>query len=403
MTSSDAERPSLGVEWTSIGEPQERVGGSSSDVVAAGWGRSRRPGPRRRRGRRFWWCVGSVSTLLAVITILVAGWAIDHLTRTTALEQAHSAFNRGDCTGSLRNYAEADKGRVPWGSTAHSRHAERSERDQCGQIKVLSDTWDTGKLVQAAGGYAQFMVDNRDSPALISLDQLVMKSGNAQALLDGVPGKAACTAFESLRDTSMTLRAQLSKRPPRSRFVLGSLVLDNPVNLVACAWAFDKAGRTDEARALYSDAMHLKPSDTVMDEAIDGVARMNIRRAEADAYRLTFPAPGGVTVTGTLLSVIDIRNVTPYPLRISMSSLYLGMGGKKAVTFTIKGCKSCKDRQNPYLGCSSSGQVKEFTVPFGTYSAAIEPLWPSGIAAMRPFVGKVTVKEDSSYDIWLCT
>jgi hypothetical protein len=330
--------------------------------------------------------------VLAAVAVLVVGWFVDNNARTTAFERAHAAYQLGDCKASLADYAKADKGTVPWGSAVDSPYADGPERDQCTQISDLSDTWENGDQAAAADGFAEFRTDHADSPSLISLYELVSTSGKSPALLNSLPGKAACSTFKSVRETTLSLEADFDVSTTLHYvYARSDGELNDPKTLVSCAATLEKAGQTNDAWDFYSTALIYKPKGSTLAKATSGTARTKIQLAkEANPGHL--PAPARVSGTGSGPAVVVIQNDSTHTLKLTMS-------GSKPVLATVGACKSCKTYKNVGpSSCPTAGPTKRFSVPAGTYSVLVETDSADGSNTVTPFVGSWALKKGSRYE-----
>jgi hypothetical protein len=362
------------------------------NAAPVAWGQPLPKTPGSKRRRRVW--LLSLTVVAALVAVFVGGWVYDYSARTDAFERAHAAFQRGDCPTALANYAQADRGKVPWGSKAEPSVGGTPEIDQCHELKRLADAWDAGNYAVAAKGYSSFAKDYADSAALIPLWALVQKSAGSKDLLSKVPSATACSALESVSSTSATLAAAFTtstelKSLPTQRVARARY---NPATLVSCAATFEKKGQTAKAAAFYSTAMTLKPAKAVLSKAISGKARTTVKLAKA-ANAGSLPTPQRLSGTGSGPAVVVIRNDSPNELALTMS-------GTKPVVTTIKACTSC--HKYSHVGpvtCPDTGPQQSFRVPAGTYSVVVESKSTgAGGRRVTPFAGSWDLSKGSRYE-----
>ncbi len=323
--------------------------------------------------------------VVTVVAVLIAGWAIDQNRRTTAFNQAHAAYLRGDCPAALARYARADRGSVPWGSTVEPDFADGPERAECGQLQDLAANWEAGNLTETAAAYEKFRTDHSASPALIGLYQLVAKSGQAPALLDSIPDRSACNTLRSLGRTRSALESDFDSSAGSVRYAYPKGTPDaavDPANLVSCGAAFEKAGSTETAWELYSLAL-IYADGKLKDQATSGTARTNVQLMK-DAHAGKLPAPARVSGSGSGPAVVVIQNDSTHRLKLTIS-------GPHPVLTTIGACTGCRtytDADGP-SSCPTAGPKKTFRIPAGTYSVGVEKDFAAGDNDdVTPFVGR---------------
>jgi hypothetical protein len=368
-------------------------GPSLAGSAESGWGQPPAGAKPARPPRRWWSMILPLLLVPALLAVFAGGWFYDYNGRVAALERGHVAFQQGDCTGALAGYAEAERGRVPWGSPAESPYPVESEKYQCTGLVELAADWEAGRFADTAKGYADFRTDNPDSPALAPLWALVQKSAKSKALQDDVPKSDACAAVESIRGTSTALNSDFAESPMLQAIGVKreKPAADDPKTLLACAATFEKAKQTQKAYDFYASALRLRPKGSAKTKATSGKARTDVQLARA-ANPGKLPTPERISGTGTGPAVVIVRNDSPDELELTMS-------GKKPVITTVPACRSCRTYPNSGpITCPDAGPKRTFRVPSGTYSVAVRSKATSVDQNVTPFVGSWNLTKGSRYE-----
>ncbi len=308
-----------------------------------------------------WFFLGGVSLWLLVNSLLLH-WHY---------QKGNHAYEQADCQSAI---PELDKAINQGGAIDFNDNKDRAkaQKSECLKLQTALQKEAKAQLLPALLDYNNFVKAHPRSP-LVETAKIHSQELFSPNNLPSLAQHTICSNIITFVERELI---------PNTEEVIPALYKN-------CGQNYAKAKQYDQAMTMYETFLKEYPNHSFVATIKKDLGTIMIADArQKGAGQLPPAVPSGLTIDGT--TTVQIRNESPYPLRIVLN-------GPESQFQEIPACKDCQKRSASaeLESCPNQGPVINLTLKPGNYDIVAKSIVGENV---NPYVGNWTLGKGYQYD-----